>query len=165
MRVIPRGSVQLSLKLVGVALARGNGALVDTGDTVLPWRASLQETMPMKRSALLRTGDVVVQSDLDSITPVTLNGRSRVCPIDEENTLLVSIRGYGATTDGKVVSANDTSVGRRIVWVGIGRGLGSPWKATGKRVVRQESRQLGSCQRTVERSSACDVSVMLCTNV
>lgn len=139
-RVIPGSTVQLSLELISVALARGNGTLVDTGNTILPRRPSLQETVPVKRSALLGTSDVVVQSDLDGITPVGLDGGSGVSPIDEQCLLLIAIRGNSATADGEVICPDDTSVGRRGVGVRVSGGRSSPGIPSRKGVVCQESR-------------------------
>lgn len=87
MRVIPSGSVELSLELIGIALSRRDRALVDTGNTVLPWCCGLKETMPVQSCSFSLAygvcGDVVVDGDLDSISPVGLNGRPREGPIDK----------------------------------------------------------------------------------
>lgn len=128
--MIPGSSIQLSFKLVRVALARGDRALVNTRDAVLPRGSSLQETVPVKSGTLLRTSDVVVQSDLDRISPVSLNGRSRVGPVDEKDRLLISIRGNGAAADSKIVGSDDTCVGRRGVRIGISGGRSSPREAS-----------------------------------
>lgn len=153
-RVVPRGSVQLGLELVRVALARGNRALVNTRDTILPRGSRLQETVPVKSGALLRASDVVVQSDLDRVAPVSLDRRSRVGTVDEEDGLLVSIRGDGAAADGEVVGSDDTCIGRRGVRIGISGGRSSPGKPSRKRIVGQEGRQLGRRQSTKSRRPA-----------
>lgn len=87
MRVIPSGSVEFSLELIGIALSRRDGALVDTGNTILPWCCGLKEAMPVQSCSFGIAcgvfGDVVVDGDLDSISPVGLNGRPREGPIDK----------------------------------------------------------------------------------
>lgn len=105
--MIPRSSVEFSLELIGIALSRGDRALVYSGHTVLPRRCGLKETMPVQCCSFGRARgvveDVVVDGDLNNISPIGLNCRPREGSIDEQNRFLVAIRRNHASTDSEIV--------------------------------------------------------------
>lgn len=105
--MIPSSAVEFSLELIGVALSGWDRALIYTGDTILPWCGGLKEAMPVKSCSLGLAngvlGDVVVNGDLDGISPVGLDGRAGEGPIDKQNGFLISVWSQHSSTDGKVI--------------------------------------------------------------
>lgn len=68
--------------------------------------------MPMDRRPILGAGNVVVDGDLKSITPVGLERRARESTINENRRPLKSIWSNGATRDGQVVTPRHAGVWR-----------------------------------------------------
>lgn len=105
--MIPSSSVELSLELVGIALSRWNRTLVNSGNTVLPWCRGLKESMPVQSCSFGLAygvlGDVVVDGDLDDVSPVGLNGRPREGPIDKQHRFLISVRSKHSSADSEVI--------------------------------------------------------------
>jgi len=110
-RVVPGSTVLRGLESVGLLLARCNGALGDTGNTILSVLVPLTETVPVDRSAVV--GHLVLDGDLDHVTPVGLNGRTRVLVVDGKDLTLEPIRCHGGVGDGPVVT-NGTASGRPV---------------------------------------------------
>lgn len=152
--MIPGSSVEFSLELVGVALSGWDRALVNTGHTVFPRCSGLKEAVPVESCAFGLTNrvlrDVVVDGDLNRISPVRLDRRPGEGSIDEQNGFLISIWSQHSSTDGEVVRANYTGVGRLSIRAGVCWCSGSPWEAVGKGVVRKKEREQYGLQSTIE---------------
>ena len=70
MRVIPGGPIGSSFETVSKAGARRNGTHGDGRDTVHPFGILLIDAVPMHGSAFFRILDIIMDSDLDGITPI-----------------------------------------------------------------------------------------------
>lgn len=141
------------LELVGVALAGGNGALADGRDTILPLSVLLTESVPMQGGTFRVVVNVVVDRDLDPVSPVCLNGGAGVSSVHQEDLTLISIWGDDTSADGEVIVADDTSAGPLLVVV---RAVGcqrAPREAVGQRVVVQKVRKLGGIRRAEDALS------------
>lgn len=64
----------------------------------------------MKCCAFSRSGDLVMDSDLDGITPICLDQWSRELSVDQKNVFLIAIGGLLSSGDSKIISSNDTSI-------------------------------------------------------
>jgi hypothetical protein len=58
-----------------------------------------------------------VNGDLDGVAPVCFNYWPRKLSIDEDHTLLITIRGNQPTSDSEVIAPDDPSIGAIGVWV------------------------------------------------
>lgn len=94
--------------MVSELLARRDRTLGDSRDTILPRPVLLQNAVPVKSGALCRLGDIVVKSDLDSVSPVGFDQRTGELAVDEEDITLVAIRSDDTSANGKVIGADDT---------------------------------------------------------
>ena len=110
-RVVPRSTVLSSLESVGLLLARCDRALGDTGNTILSVLVPLTETVPVDCSAVV--SQLVLDGDLDHVTPVGLNSRAGVLAVDGEDLALESIRCHGGVGDGPIVT-NGAAGGRPV---------------------------------------------------
>lgn len=141
-RVIPRASELIGQERVCVRLSRSNGTLRHTRNTILVRSAPLQKSVPVHSSTLFRSSDVVVDRDLNGVSPVGLDGRTRVLTVDEKCRDLISIRSYNSSADGPVVASYRT--GRRSLAVRVGRlhSPVTPWLAVlHGSIVGQEERK------------------------
>ena len=125
-RVIPSGAVQICVELVCKGLSRCNRTLSDTRNAILIRCTLLEETVPVQSRAFFRTLDSVVNGDLHSITPVGLNGGSRILSVDKHHIDLDSIRRVHTSGYGEVVRSNDPSDGSVFVWIGASGCATSP---------------------------------------
>jgi len=103
--VVPAGSVELGLEPVCEAMARSNRALTGTRDTVLPGRRLLQLSVPVQCRAFEWIADIVVDRDLEPVSPVRLHRRSGVLPVDEDHITKDTVRRNLASANREVVAA------------------------------------------------------------
>ena len=96
-RVIPRSSVEISLESIYHGFPRGNWALLHRRNTVVPRSCPLKDTVPMKGSTFLWSGDLVVNSDLEGITPIGFELGSRELVVDQQDALVDSVRSQKAS--------------------------------------------------------------------
>ena len=101
--MIPGGAVQICVELVCEGLSRCNRTLSDARNAILIRCTFLKKTVPVQSRAFLRTFDSIVNCDLHSVTPVGLNGWSRVLSIDKHHVDLDSIRRVHPSGYGEVV--------------------------------------------------------------
>lgn len=80
--VPPGGSVKLSANAVCERGTRSDGALADSGHTIVPWSSSLQEAVPVDSSAFVLKS--VVHFNLDPIAPVGFNERAGELVVDDK---------------------------------------------------------------------------------
>jgi hypothetical protein len=104
--------------------------------------------VPVDGGALLRAGDVVVNSHGDGVTPVGLDSGAGEGAVDQEGRDLISIGGDDAAGDGEVVAPYYTGGGALMVRVGPADGLVAPGLAMGEGVVGKEDREQGSEEGT-----------------
>lgn len=105
--MIPRRAEEICLERIRERFAWSNGTLLHGRDTVEPRSSSLEDAMPMQSSPFLRPGNLVVNGDLEGITPVGFKGRSRELVVDQDDASIDAIRRNVATRDGEVVRTND----------------------------------------------------------
>lgn len=143
--MIPRATKLIGQERVGVRLSGSNGTLGHTRHTVLVGGTSLQEAVPVHGGALFRAGDVVVNSDLDGVSPVGLDHGSRVLAVDQKCRDLISVRRYRSSADGPVVAPDRTGSRSLAVRVGTLHSPVTPWLAVlHGSIVGQEERKHGS---------------------
>lgn len=82
MRMVPRGTVKVSVEAVCECAIGWDRALADSGNTVHVLGSLLQNTMPVQSSSFGRAFDLVCDLDLDSIAPVCLNQRAWELVVD-----------------------------------------------------------------------------------
>lgn len=70
MRVIPGSSVKISLECVGHSFSGSDRALLDGRNTIKPWGVTLENAVPVESGTFLRSCDLVVDGDLERITPI-----------------------------------------------------------------------------------------------
>ena len=135
MGMVPSRSIKTGNKLVSVTLPGRDGTLSDAWGAIFPWCLFLQETVPMKGGALLRTCNVVVHVHDNCVTPVRLNQRPWKGAIDKENCPLVAIRRNDSTAYCEVIIPHDA--GPRELFVRIVGEICecSPWIPVWKRIV------------------------------
>ncbi len=109
MGVIPRCTENIRKEGIGHACSWGDGALVDSRHAIVPRRSLLEDSMPMKGSALLRARDFVTYIHGDNIAPISFNGWSRECPVDKESRFIHSIGRDVATGDIEIVRGTLTA--------------------------------------------------------
>jgi len=113
-RVVPGRTELISAEAVGEGLLWRDWALLDGWNTVVPWGLVHEQTVPMHSSwltvvaRLLRK--VIVDGDLNPVTPVGLDERTWELAVDEESIFLDSIRSDLAVGNAEVVLAGDTCV-------------------------------------------------------
>ena len=81
-RVIPRSSVEIGLESVCHCFSRRDWALLHRRNTVVPRSCTLKNPMPMKSGTFFWSGDLVVNRDLESITPIGFELGSRKLVVD-----------------------------------------------------------------------------------
>lgn len=77
-------AMDLGTKAIGEGLARRNRALCDATHTICPPSPFLEHTVSMYGGALVWTGDVVVNVNFNPVTPISLDGRTRVLAVDHD---------------------------------------------------------------------------------
>lgn len=159
--MIPRRAVQRSLESVGVRLLGSNGALGNGWHSVLPLSSLLPEAVPMQGRAFGSISDVVMDGDLDPVTPVGLDGRSGESSIDQKHLSLVAIGSNDTAADSEVVLPGDAGVRPLLVVVGAVRRERAPGNAVGQGVVVQELRKLGSTEGAKRRLSVNVISLLV----
>jgi len=90
MAVIPGSSKQIGTEKIAQGTARDNRTLSDRWYTIIPWGSWLPKAMPMQSGALIRK--IIGYVDLDPISPICLNQRTREAAIDGNAVLLDTIR-------------------------------------------------------------------------
>lgn len=148
-RVVPGRTVLGGLEGVGLLLAWCDGALGDTGHTVLSVLVVLAETVPVDGRAVV--GHFVLDGNLDHVTPVGLDSRARVLAVDGKDLTLETIRCHGDVGDGPVVTNGAAGVRPVAVEVGIDREVAIP-AFTRSRAIG--TGWLGSSRRLGSTSSA-----------
>ena len=103
MGVIPRCAVHIRKERIGHACSRGNRALFNCRNAVVPWSTLLQNTMPMQSSAIFRARDFVTYVDGDSVAPISFNGWTRELPVYQKDAPVYSIGRFEATSDVEIV--------------------------------------------------------------
>jgi len=114
------------LELVDLGVARSESTLGDTVNTVLGCGGQLAKTVPVDRCTVCL--HVVVDSNLDVVTPVGTDERTGKLVVDEEAAAAgrSSIRVAGGVCDGECVVSSDTSGGPLLVKVGVDAETGRP---------------------------------------
>src|SRR6478735_3538028 len=146
MRVIPTCSIQVGQKLICETLFRWDRALGYTWNAIFPGHSLLKDTMPMQRNTLIV--HVVMNSDLDGVTPVCFNQRRRKLPVHEDCGQLIAVGGDHPPTDSEVVPPNDSSIWLVLIVIGLGI-HGTPRIAIRSRVVSEESWQVRCIKRAI----------------
>ena len=141
MGMIPGGAVEISIEGISKGLARGDRALLHRRNTVKPRRSFLQNTMPMDRGAFFRAGDIVGDSDLECISPISFDGRAREGTVDQEHAFVDAIGCKVSSSDLEVIGSDDTSHRWVFIGIGVGRGVSAPREACWKWIVGQKSRE------------------------
>ena len=116
--VPPGGSEEFSANAVGERGARSNRTLRDSGDTIVPRSSSLQETVPVDGSSVILK--LVVDCDLDPITPVGFNHRSWELVVDDKHGSLDTVGRHGGVGDCPVILTSNASVGDLAWFVRVG---------------------------------------------
>ena len=101
--VIPRCAVDIGKERIGHACSRGNRALIDSRNTIVPRSSLLQKSMPMYRSTFFGACDFVTYVHGDRVAPVGFNHWTREFAVDKNDASVYSIGGYEATSDVEVV--------------------------------------------------------------
>ena len=70
MGVIPRCTVEIGFERIRERLPRSNWTLLNRRYTIEPRVTTLKNAMPVQSSAFFRSGDLVVNGDLESVSPV-----------------------------------------------------------------------------------------------
>ena len=73
--MIPCSTIELCLEPIGEGIAWWDGALSESRNTVHPLTGRLEKAMPVKCRTLAWILNIVVNSDFDSIAPISLYGR------------------------------------------------------------------------------------------
>ena len=141
MRVIPRSAVQRSPELVGEALPRSDGALADGGSAVFPRSTLLKEAMPVNCSTFFGASDVVLDCDLDNITPIGLDSGTRESAVDKKYRSLVAVRGDSSPADSPVIVPNNTGEGSAGVGIVAVVTQAPPRKSVRHGIVSQAKRE------------------------
>lgn len=150
--MIPRRTVQISGEVIGHALPRSYGTLLNGRHAIIPTVLSLlQEAVPVKGCPFLWPDDVIANSCRDGVTPIGFNGWSGESSVDEQGTAVYAIGGDVATSNVKLIFPSDTyrcqwrrfvlglietHTGTWGIFVGIGvaDSVSAPWFAGGKRL-------------------------------
>lgn len=140
MRVVPGSSIEIGFEGIGERSARSNRALLNRGYTIIPRSFLLENTMPMESSAFLRASDLIMNGDLDCISPVGFDSWTRKLSINQNNVLLVSIRSKCAARYSEVVGSDNTGVWSGSVRIVTTCGKSAPWETIDDWVVGQELR-------------------------
>lgn len=113
-------AVAVGAEFVSEGFAGGDWALNSGGHTIHPLRVAHAQTMPVNSCAfrLLGANDVVLDFDLNHVSPVSLDGRTRKLAIDKQNRTLDTIRGNFATANFEVVSSR-SSRPWDVVWMDL----------------------------------------------
>jgi len=143
MRMPPRRSVETCSPCVRKALAWGDWAFRDARNSVIGLRALLKDTVPVDRSAFI--AEVVVDSDLNSVTPVGFEERTRELSVDQESSDLDTVWRNLALGDVPLVTPCLASVWylRFIVVVCLVVRI-SPWPVTSevfRKIERSEAKR------------------------
>lgn len=101
---------------------RSDGTLRDSRNSISIRSAFLEHAVPVESSSLGRTSDLVVNCNLNHVSPVGFDGWARESSIDEENGQFVDIRGNGVSGDSEVVIPSDPCVRGRSIGIVTGRG-------------------------------------------
>ena len=72
--MVPGRAIELGLEAVGEAGAGSNRTLLDRGHSIIPWGGFLEESVPMEGGTFFGGGNFVMDSDLDCVPPIALNG-------------------------------------------------------------------------------------------
>ena len=82
MRVIPACPVKIGFEAIRERAAWSNWTLLDRRHAIKPWGRFLQETMPVQRRAFFGTGNLIVDSYLDGISPIGFYRRTWELSVD-----------------------------------------------------------------------------------
>jgi len=85
-RMIPACAKLGSLELVLAGHTRRNGALGDTGDSIVLTGVQLSDSVPVDTGSVM--GKAVLNVDNDSVTPLCAHEGSRILVVDQHHLLL-----------------------------------------------------------------------------
>lgn len=136
--VVPRGAVVACLEQILEAFAWSDGTLLNRRHSVIPGSLLLTESVPVHGGTFFGASDSIVDGDLDHISPICLYQGAGELAVDEDDTLVDTIRGNGTPFDGEIVRSDHTGVGHINIRVGTLGGSSSPWIPLWQRVVGQE---------------------------
>src|SRR5271170_3148470 len=117
MTVIPGGAVGTGNPLVDTGITWCQTALGNTWNTILVVGTELTDAVPVDGGCIV--SHCVVNSNLDSITPVAYNSGSWNLTIDSESRSWRSLKVPLNARDGKIVLANSTSVWNGCVGISV----------------------------------------------
>lgn len=123
MRMIPAGPVQAGVEIVRKGASRRNGTLLNRRYAIEPRCLILQKAMPVKRGSLLRPHDLVCDSDLDGIAPISFDCWTGYLAIDHDHASVDAIRSLEASFDDEVIFTGHSCYWWLLVRVGIECGL------------------------------------------
>lgn len=92
--------------------------LSNAWNAVFPRTTSVQNAMPVKGETFFRISDAVLDGDIDAVTPISNDGRTRELSIDEHNMPFNAIWCLDVTLDYKMIVSclvGDRKVVIRIV--------------------------------------------------
>jgi len=115
--VVPRCAELRADEGVGGSIARSERALCNTVDTVGTTGVELTNTVPVHAGAVVLQG--VLDGDGKSVTPVGLDGRSRVLTVDQI-TWLVSVAIHVAGGVGNFEVVRDSLASGWVLLVEVG---------------------------------------------
>lgn len=101
--------------------------------------------MPVNRKSLLWDCNVVVNRDLNRVSPVGFDKWTGKGPVDQENRTFVAVRGYTVSAYGKIISPDNPSKRSFFIVVCLVVQV-TPGSAVRERVVPKKRWQSYSCQ-------------------
>jgi len=132
MAVIPAGTERSGLKCVLMAVAGSDGTLRKATDTIHGIGAELANTMPVDGRAVVL--QVIVDCDLDSVTPVANDGRTWNLVVHGKAEALIAIKIAGRVCDVEVELANMSGIGPLVIGISINAEVITPLIAVARRV-------------------------------
>lgn len=110
-----------------------------------PWSFFLDEAMPMEGGPFFRTGDLIVECNLDGVPPIRLKHWPWKLPINEDAILLVSVRSNDAALQSEMIASDYSSVGH-VIGVASFSSERTPGESGRKWVVGEERREFRRLQ-------------------
>ena len=132
MAVVPAGTVGCCLPLIDPGVTWCKCALSHTWNTIVRVRANLADTVPMDGGTVAL--HLVVNRDLDRVTPVALDGRSWNLAVDGKSKSWGSVIAHRGVGDGEVEFADFASVGPGGMRISVDVESVAPLSSVGGRV-------------------------------
>ena len=107
--MVPRCSVNIREEGIGHASSRGNRALINSRNAIVPRRSLLQDSVPMHGSPVLGARDFITYVHGDRIAPISFNSRARELIVDKDGASADSIRSDSTTSDVEIVCWTPTT--------------------------------------------------------